>query len=84
MDTTPPLLGNLPRLLLRAEGAIVAAPAITLCLYADDPWWLLVVLALAPSASSPRQIKPAVSGPVLEMELAGLEPATSWVRYRPT
>ena len=45
------MLENLPRLLLRAEGAVVALAAVTLYFYADFPWWLLVVLALAPDVS---------------------------------
>lgn len=45
------MLESLPRLLLRTEGAIVALAAITLYFYADSPWWLLVVLALAPDLS---------------------------------
>jgi hypothetical protein len=45
------VLDNLPRLLLRAEGAIVALAAVTLYFFADFPWWLLVVLALAPDIS---------------------------------
>ena len=45
------MLDNLPRLLLRAEGAIVALAAGTLYFYANFPLWLLVVLALAPDVS---------------------------------
>jgi Domain of unknown function (DUF4260) len=45
------VLDNLPRLLLRAEGAVVAIAAVTLYFYADFPWWLLLVLALAPDLS---------------------------------
>jgi hypothetical protein len=43
-----PVLDNLPRLLLRVEGAVVAIAAVTLYFYAEFPWWLLLVLALAP------------------------------------
>jgi hypothetical protein len=39
---------RLPRLLLHAEGAAVAGAAVVLYFWADFPWWLLVVLALAP------------------------------------
>ena len=39
---------RLPRLLLRTEGLAAAAAAMTLYFWADHPWWLLVVLALAP------------------------------------
>jgi hypothetical protein len=45
------VLDSLPRLLLRVEGAIVALAAVTLYFYADSPWWLLAVLALAPDVS---------------------------------
>lgn len=45
------MLDNLPRLLLRAEGAIVALAAVVLYFHADFSWWLLVVLALAPDVS---------------------------------
>ena len=44
-------LAALPRLLLHAEGAAVAVAAIALYFYADYPWWLLVVLVLAPDLS---------------------------------
>ena len=49
--STRGVLGRLPRLLLHAEGAAVAAAAIALYFYADYPWWLLVILALAPDVS---------------------------------
>jgi hypothetical protein len=42
---------SLPRLLLHAEGAAVAVAAVTLYFYDDHPWWLLLVLALAPDLS---------------------------------
>ena len=42
---------RLPRLLLHAEGAAVAAAAIALYFHAGYPWWLLVVLVLAPDLS---------------------------------
>ena len=45
------MVARLPRILLRAEGAAVAAAAIALYFHADYPWWLLVVLALAPDLS---------------------------------
>lgn len=41
----------MPRILLRAEGLAVVAAAIGLYFHADYPWWLLVVLALAPDLS---------------------------------
>jgi hypothetical protein len=40
-----------PRLLLRAEGLVVAVAAFALYFHADYPWWLLVALALAPDLS---------------------------------
>ena len=45
------MIDRLPRVLLRAEGVAVAVTAIALYLHADYPWWLLVVLALAPDLS---------------------------------
>ena len=45
------MIDRLPRLLLHAEGAAVAAAAIALYFHADYPWWLLVVLVLAPDLS---------------------------------
>jgi hypothetical protein len=38
-------------MLLRAEGVTVAVASITLYFNADHPWWLLVVLVLAPDVS---------------------------------
>jgi hypothetical protein len=40
--------GRLPRVLLHAEGAVVAAAAVAVYFHAGYPWWLLVALALAP------------------------------------
>jgi hypothetical protein len=42
---------RLPRVLLHAEGGAVALAAVALYFYADYPWWLLVVLILAPDLS---------------------------------
>lgn len=42
------MAGRLPGLLLRIEGLAVAAAALALYFDGDHPWWLLVVLALAP------------------------------------
>jgi hypothetical protein len=42
------MLGRLPRILLHAEGAAVAAVAVTLYFREGYAWWLLLVLALAP------------------------------------
>ncbi len=39
---------RLPRALLHLEGALVGAAAIALYFHLGYPWWLLVVLALAP------------------------------------
>jgi hypothetical protein len=45
------MLDRLPRALLRAEGLAVAVAAVALYFHADYPWWLLVVLVLAPDLS---------------------------------
>jgi hypothetical protein len=42
---------RLPRILLHGEGLAVAAAAVALYFYAGYPWWLLLVLALAPDLS---------------------------------
>ena len=42
------MAGRLPGLLLRIEGLAVAAAALALYFDGDHPWWLLVVLILAP------------------------------------
>jgi len=42
---------RLPRLLLHAEGAAVAAAAIALYFHLGYPWWLLVALILVPDLS---------------------------------
>ena len=39
---------RLPRLLLHAEGLVVAVAAVTLYFHEGYPWWLLAVLVLAP------------------------------------
>jgi hypothetical protein len=41
-----------PRFILRIEGLAVAVAAFVLYLRADYPWWLLVVLVLAPDLSA--------------------------------
>jgi hypothetical protein len=46
-----PVIDRIPRILLHLEGAAVAVAAVILYFYADYPWWLLVVLALAPDLS---------------------------------
>ena len=48
---TPGLPDRLPRVLLHAEGGAVAFAAVALYFYADYPWWLLLVLVLAPDVS---------------------------------
>jgi hypothetical protein len=42
---------RLPRALLHLEGAVVAAAAIALYFHLGYPWWLFVVLILAPDLS---------------------------------
>ncbi|MDQ4082157.1 MAG: DUF4260 domain-containing protein [Actinomycetota bacterium] len=42
------LVDRIPRLLLHGEGAAAAVAAVALYFYADYPWWLLALLALAP------------------------------------
>ena len=41
----------MPRLLLRTEGAVVFVTATVLYFHGDHPWWLYLVLALAPDLS---------------------------------
>ena len=45
------MIDRLPRVLLRAEGLAVAVAAIALYFYADYPWWLFLILVLAPDLS---------------------------------
>ena len=45
------MLDRLPNYLLRAEGLAVVVAALTAYFYADYPWWLLLVLGLAPDVS---------------------------------
>jgi len=45
------MLDFLPRWLLRVEGAALLVGAVVLYFHADYPWWLLLVLALAPDLS---------------------------------
>ena len=42
---------RLPRAVLHAEGAAVAAAAVALYFHGDNPWWLLAALVLAPDLS---------------------------------
>ena len=46
----------------------------------DHPEWTLGERELLPSAPNPIDIGKALSPGPFEVELAGLEPATSWVR----
>jgi hypothetical protein len=45
------MMDRLPRLVLHAEGAAVAAAAVAIYFSEGHPWWLLVALALAPDLS---------------------------------
>jgi hypothetical protein len=45
------MLDRLPSTLLRVEGAALFIGAVVLYFHADYPWWLLLVLALAPDLS---------------------------------
>ena len=42
---------TVPRALLHAEGAVVFAAATALYFHGDHPWWLYLLLALAPDLS---------------------------------
>jgi hypothetical protein len=46
------VLNRLPSVLLRVEGVAVAGVAVALYFHAGYPWWLLVVLVLAPDLSA--------------------------------
>ena len=58
-------LERLPRLLLRVEGLAVAAAAVALYFYDDHPWWLLLVLALAPDLALLGYVTNARAGAAL-------------------
>ena len=45
------MVDRLPRLLLGAEGIAVCASAVAVYFWAGYPWWILLVLALAPDLS---------------------------------
>jgi hypothetical protein len=45
------VIERLPAVLLRVEGAALFGAAVVLYFWADYPWWLLLVLALAPDLS---------------------------------
>ena len=46
------MVDRLPRKLLHAEGAAVAIASVALYFHADYPWWIFVLLALAPDVST--------------------------------
>jgi len=59
---------NLPRVLLHVEGVAAAAAAIALYFHADYPWWLLVVLVLAPDLSMVGYlVRPSVGAAVYDV-----------------
>ena len=45
------MLDRVPRVLLHAEGVAIAGAAVALYFHAGYPWWLLLVLILAPDLS---------------------------------
>ena len=45
------MVGRLPRVVLHVEGAAVAIASVALYFNAGFPWWLLLVLVLAPDLS---------------------------------
>lgn len=53
---------RLPRVLLHLEGGVVAVAAIALYFHFGYPWWLLVVLALAPDLSMLGYVAGPVAG----------------------
>lgn len=57
--------GRLPRFLLHAEGAVAAVAAVTLYFHLGYPWWLLVVLALAPDFSMLGYLGGPVAGAIV-------------------
>jgi hypothetical protein len=46
------VIDRLPRWLLRVEGLALLVAAVVLYFYFDYPWWLLLVLALAPDLAA--------------------------------
>jgi len=46
------MAARVPRALLHVEGLAIAIAAITLYFHAGYPWWLLIVLVLAPDISA--------------------------------
>lgn len=46
------MANHAPRFILRAEGLAVGIAAVALYFHADYPWWLFVVLVLAPDLSA--------------------------------
>ena len=53
---------RLPRALLHVEGGVVAASAIALYFHLGYPWWLLVLLVLAPDLSMLGYVAGPVTG----------------------
>jgi hypothetical protein len=58
------MVDRLPRLLLHAEGAAVAAAAVTLYVHEGFDWWLLLVLGLAPDLAMLGYLAGARAGAV--------------------
>src|SRR6186713_90932 len=58
----PWVVGRVPRFLLHAEGAVVAVAAVALYFHLGYPWWLLVVLGLAPDLSMLGYLAGPVAG----------------------
>ena len=58
------MVDRLPRLLLHAEGAAVAAAAVTLYVREGFDWWLLLVLGLAPDLAMLGYLAGARAGAV--------------------
>ena len=56
------MAGRVPRFLLHLEGAIVAVAAVAVYFHLGYPWWLLVVLALAPDLSMIGYLAGPVAG----------------------
>jgi hypothetical protein len=55
---------SVPRALLHAEGAVVFAAATLLYFHGDHPWWLYLLLALAPDLSMLGYLAGARAGAV--------------------
>ena len=53
---------RLPRALLHLEGGVVAAAAVLLYFHLDYPWWLFLLLVLAPDVSMLGYLAGPVAG----------------------